>query len=151
MAAGKYETRQPATWDEGDWNEDGLFTFIDILAALVTDKFENGPYAAVGGGAVRAKSEFDVHGDVSRSLRVAVPFGRELGLELAATASLAQHTHKLVQTNATQMDDDVERHRVQYLRLSEPGSLYSHHPRRIDPQVVDLLLERNVMDPLAES
>lgn len=57
LAAGKFETGQPATWSEGDWNGapggspgnpplgDGVFNFNDILAALGPGPFETGPYA----------------------------------------------------------------------------------------------------------
>lgn len=30
--AGKYDTNQPANWDEGDFNNDGISNFDDILA-----------------------------------------------------------------------------------------------------------------------
>ena len=58
-AAGKYETGQPATWGEGDWNGapqldlttgppagDGLFDSGDVVAVLATGLYETGPYAA---------------------------------------------------------------------------------------------------------
>ena len=59
LAAGKFETGQPATWVEGDWNGapnasitngpplgDGVFDTTDIVAALSTGFFETGRYAA---------------------------------------------------------------------------------------------------------
>jgi hypothetical protein len=61
LARGKYETGQPASWGEGDWNGapggspgspptgDGLFDFDDIFASLVTGNYETGPYAAGAG------------------------------------------------------------------------------------------------------
>ena len=57
--AGKYETGEPATWSEGDWNGapnadfidgpppgDGVFDSKDLIAALGTGLYESGPYAA---------------------------------------------------------------------------------------------------------
>jgi hypothetical protein len=61
LARGKYETGQPATWGEGDWDGapggtpgdppsgSGQFDFDDIFASLVTGNYETGPYAAGGG------------------------------------------------------------------------------------------------------
>jgi hypothetical protein len=61
LARGKYETGQPATWGEGDWDGapggapgnpptgSGQFDFDDIFASLVTGNYETGPYAADGG------------------------------------------------------------------------------------------------------
>jgi hypothetical protein len=61
VARGKYETGQPATWGEGDWDGapggepgippigDGVFDFNDAFAALASGKYETGPYAASGG------------------------------------------------------------------------------------------------------
>ena len=59
LAGGKYETGEPATWSEGDWNRapdeqlltgppvgDGVFDSLDIIAALSTGLYETGPYAA---------------------------------------------------------------------------------------------------------
>ena len=61
LGAGKYETGDPATWAEGDWDRapdntlfdaaplgDGLFNTQDIILALSANLFEMGPYAAVG-------------------------------------------------------------------------------------------------------
>ena len=63
LASGKYETDEPATWSEGDWNAapdtglftgpppgDGQFNSLDIIAALAAGKFETGPYIASAGG-----------------------------------------------------------------------------------------------------
>ena len=46
LAAGKYETGQPATFAEGDFDGDGFFASGDILAMLAEDLYETGPYAA---------------------------------------------------------------------------------------------------------
>ena len=48
LAAGKYETGQPASWEEGDWNSDGVFNSADIVLAQDVGHFiyEQGPYAA---------------------------------------------------------------------------------------------------------
>ena len=46
LAAGKYETRQPATWGEGDYNGDGMVSTGDIIATLAGNNFEQGPYTA---------------------------------------------------------------------------------------------------------
>jgi hypothetical protein len=67
LARGKYETDQPATWGEGDWDGapggspgnpptgSGQFDFDDIFASLVTGNYETGPYAA--GGSVSSVPE----------------------------------------------------------------------------------------------
>ena len=34
LQGGKYITGQPATWRQGDWNGDGVFNQVDIIAAL---------------------------------------------------------------------------------------------------------------------
>ena len=36
LHAGKYLTGEPATFAEGDWNGDGVFSPLDIVAALAT-------------------------------------------------------------------------------------------------------------------
>ena len=36
--------RLAATWSEGDWNADGVFTQVDIIAALATGNYLQGPY-----------------------------------------------------------------------------------------------------------
>ena len=58
LASNKFETGQPATWGEGDWNAapdesisdaapvgDGVFSTTDVVAALAANLFETGPYA----------------------------------------------------------------------------------------------------------
>ena len=59
QVAAKYLTNQPATWGDGDWDGapggspgsppagDGLFNQLDIIAALGTNLYLKGPYAAV--------------------------------------------------------------------------------------------------------
>lgn len=39
LAAGRFETRQPATFSEGDWNTDGVFDSLDLIAALASGHF----------------------------------------------------------------------------------------------------------------
>jgi hypothetical protein len=39
LQAAKYQTGQPATWEEGDFNRDRLFDQLDIVAALQTGKY----------------------------------------------------------------------------------------------------------------
>ena len=60
--AAKYLTGQAATWGEGDWDGapggapgsppagNGLFDQLDIIAALSSGNYLNGPYAAIAGG-----------------------------------------------------------------------------------------------------
>jgi hypothetical protein len=60
--SGKYLTRQPATWGEGDWNGapggtqqappagDAVFDQLDIIAALAAGTYLTGPYAALTPG-----------------------------------------------------------------------------------------------------
>ena len=47
FTAGKFETNQPANWDEGDWNGDGTFDSGDFVAAFTDGGFELGPRVAV--------------------------------------------------------------------------------------------------------
>lgn len=42
LRAAKYSTRDPATWQEGDWTLDGVFDQFDIVAALQTDSYVRG-------------------------------------------------------------------------------------------------------------
>ena len=59
LQAAKYLTGQPASFGEGDWNEDGVFSQLDLVAALQTGSYLQGPMAVrssvraavVGGGA----------------------------------------------------------------------------------------------------
>ena len=46
MQARKYGTGESATWGEGDWNGDGVFDNLDVLAALQTGNYLQGTYAA---------------------------------------------------------------------------------------------------------
>ncbi|MCA9216188.1 MAG: PEP-CTERM sorting domain-containing protein, partial [Planctomycetales bacterium] len=39
----KYETGQPATWAEGDWNGDGIFGSGDFVTAFAGGGYEGGP------------------------------------------------------------------------------------------------------------
>ena len=41
-------TAASAAWEEGDWNSDGVFDHLDIVAALVTGNYLAGSYAAYG-------------------------------------------------------------------------------------------------------
>lgn len=42
FTAAKYETGQPATWDEGDWNGDKVFTSGDFVSAFASGGYESG-------------------------------------------------------------------------------------------------------------
>ena len=39
LQAAKYLTGEPATFEEGDWNEDGVFDQLDIVVALQTGTY----------------------------------------------------------------------------------------------------------------
>ncbi len=54
---GKYNTGEPATFEQGDWNNDGVFDQLDIVAALQTGNYLQGPYASL------AKSDRDAEVD----------------------------------------------------------------------------------------
>jgi hypothetical protein len=43
LQGGKFLTRQPATWSEGDWTGDGVFDQLDIVAALQSGSYRAGP------------------------------------------------------------------------------------------------------------
>ena len=46
LQAAKYQTGEPATWQQGDWNGDELFDQLDLVAALQTGNYLKGAYAA---------------------------------------------------------------------------------------------------------
>jgi hypothetical protein len=43
LLGNKYQTGQPATWEEGDWNGDRKFDSLDLVAALQGGKYRAGP------------------------------------------------------------------------------------------------------------
>lgn len=45
--AGKYETPQPAGWEEGDWDGNGTFGSADFVAAFLDGGYELGPRPAI--------------------------------------------------------------------------------------------------------
>jgi hypothetical protein len=47
FTVGKYETGQPANWEEGDWNADLIFDSGDFVAAFSDGGYEIGPHPAV--------------------------------------------------------------------------------------------------------
>ena len=47
LDGGKYLTGGAATYEEGDWNGDSVFNQLDIVAALQTGAYLQGPVAAV--------------------------------------------------------------------------------------------------------
>ena len=49
LSRGKYETGQPAGWEDGDWNGDSVFGSGDMVAAFAAGGYEQGlrPAAAV--------------------------------------------------------------------------------------------------------
>ena len=47
LTAGRFETNEEATWQEGDWNSDGRFTTTDLVVALSDGGYEQGPRNAV--------------------------------------------------------------------------------------------------------
>ena len=47
LQGGRYLAGRPATWEEGDWTDDGLFYPWDIVAALQSGNYLQGPYAAL--------------------------------------------------------------------------------------------------------
>ena len=46
LQAGKYSSQQAATFEEGDFNGDGLFNQQDLVAALQTGSYLQGPNSA---------------------------------------------------------------------------------------------------------
>ena len=43
LEAAKYRTGEAAEWRQGDWNGDGVFDQLDIVAALQTGNYVLGP------------------------------------------------------------------------------------------------------------
>jgi hypothetical protein len=89
--AAKYLTGQPATWGEGDWNGapggepgnpplgDGLFTQLDIIAALGPGHYLMGPYAAINAGGQPGDGQTSIVYNVSTGeVAVDAPAGTEL-------------------------------------------------------------------------
>ena len=48
LAGAKFVTGQPASWLQGDFNGDDLFSQLDLVAALQTGNYLQGAYAAIG-------------------------------------------------------------------------------------------------------
>jgi autotransporter-associated beta strand protein len=44
VAAGRFDTSRPATWQQGDFTYDGRVDILDIAAFMATDLFDAGPY-----------------------------------------------------------------------------------------------------------
>lgn len=42
IVAGKFNTGEPAVWEEGDWNGDGFFDIFDILLEIKQGSFNSG-------------------------------------------------------------------------------------------------------------
>ncbi len=82
---------QPATWGEGDWDGgpggtpgspppgDGVFSQLDIIAALGSAKYLTGPYGAIAGGGTRGDAQTSViYNASSGELAVDAPAGTDL-------------------------------------------------------------------------
>ena len=89
--AAKYLSGTPANWGEGDWNGapggeqgsppagNGLFDQIDIIAALNSGNYLNGPYAAIAKGGTRNDGQTSiVYDPKSGEVAVDSPLGTEL-------------------------------------------------------------------------
>ena len=50
LAAGKFESGEPATFEEGDWDGDGFFAFDDMLVALASGTYTSAPSASADSG-----------------------------------------------------------------------------------------------------
>ena len=87
----KYLTGQPATWGEGDWDGapggepgdppggNGLFDQFDIVAALASDVYLKGPYAAIQPGGTSGDGQTSlVYDAATGELSVDAPAGMEL-------------------------------------------------------------------------
>ena len=127
-----------------------MFTFDDILAALATGNFENGPYAASapspsGGGSnlVADKSAVLFRGDAI----LTTPSGLDSSLR---NNVLEHNVEKLVTRGAVQHFDDLARSRHRRIRFDRGSSLYSRHPKRLDPGSVDAVLEDRAVKSLLE-
>ncbi len=59
LAAGKYDTGEPATWTQGDFTYDGIVDILDVSDFLVTGLFDAGGYlpAAAGSAPIMAVPE----------------------------------------------------------------------------------------------
>ena len=90
--AAKYLSGQAATWGDGDWNGapggkqgeppagNGFFDQLDIIAALGSGNYLNGPYAALAGGpGVEGDGQTSLKYDAGTGeLSVDAPAGKEL-------------------------------------------------------------------------
>jgi len=64
VSGGKYNTGEPANWEQGDTNYDGVFDILDIGNILSGDLYNNGPYlpqpiAAGSSAAIQTLAAFD--------------------------------------------------------------------------------------------
>jgi hypothetical protein len=64
LTAGKFNSGNPSTWSQGDFNYDGVVNVLDAADFLTTGLYDSGLYnppadaiAALGGGAVAAVPE----------------------------------------------------------------------------------------------
>ena len=42
MTAGKFNTGKPASWEEGDWNADGVFDHDDLSDVFLNNNYQRG-------------------------------------------------------------------------------------------------------------
>ena len=91
QVAGKYLTGQTSTWGEGDWDGapggspgnppfgDGLFNQFDIVAALASDVYLQGPYGAIQDDSAEYEAQTTlVYKADTGELSVDAPSGKEL-------------------------------------------------------------------------
>ncbi len=62
MKAGKFETGESATWEEGDWNGDGQHNSSDYVAAFVAGWYAHGAYNDTAGDPLNDLAPFSTAG-----------------------------------------------------------------------------------------
>ncbi len=58
FSIGRYETKEPAGWGEGDWSGDGVFDSGDFVTAFIDGGYEQGPKPGAGVVAVPEPSSW---------------------------------------------------------------------------------------------
>jgi autotransporter-associated beta strand protein len=76
LNAGKFDSGQPAVWDEGDVTYDGVVDVLDAVEFVASASFDAGPYAAAGAAVTVPEPG---GGLVALAAGIAVVVGRALG------------------------------------------------------------------------
>ncbi|MCA9213493.1 MAG: hypothetical protein KDB27_10535, partial [Planctomycetales bacterium] len=120
MKSGKFDTGESATWDDGDWSQDGEFTSRDFMEAFVDGEYLQGAYSDDATDPVNELAPFATDGDPD----VTVYYDAATG-NLTAVADVEMTTLHIVSTSGQLRDHTT------YRGLFDVASSTSHfqlHP-----------------------